>query len=76
MHSPRFSNCFFWAIFRLATKGGYLIIRKSHYGIFLPHFLWSRNLKVFWSYSPIHPKTTIPWNFMLFRGFIKKNDDF
>jgi hypothetical protein len=54
LHSPIFLNCLLWAVHRWSKKGGYVIFRQSHWGYF-PHILWSKDLKVFWSYSPLHP---------------------
>jgi hypothetical protein len=37
-------NCLFFAIRKWRKHGGYLIIRKSHFG-WWPHFLWAKHLR-------------------------------
>lgn len=73
MDGPKRSNCLAWAWWRFWSRGGYLVTRRSHYSRVVPHFLWSRDLKTFWSYSPIKPKRP-PWDFLYFRGWIKRGD--
>jgi hypothetical protein len=66
------SNCLFWAVRQWAREGGYLLIRKSHYGPF-PHFLWSADLKQFSSFVPLDPRhKLIPPP--IFRGEVKKEE--
>jgi hypothetical protein len=33
------------------TRGGYVVFRRGRRSL-LPHFLWSRDLKVFFAYAP------------------------
>ena len=37
------SNCLIFALHRLVTRGGYLIMRRSRWG-WWPHFLWAESL--------------------------------
>jgi hypothetical protein len=53
--------------------GGYVIVRKSHYG-WWPHFLWSRDLRSFEEYSPAMPNHHLLIPPPLYRGVIKVND--
>jgi len=54
----RRSNCLVFALHRWWTDGGYLILRRSHYG-WWPHVLWTRSLsEAPLSYVPAKP---IPW---------------
>jgi hypothetical protein len=69
LKGPKYSNCLLWAIKQWCQKGGYLIVRKSHFGP-IPHFIWSKDLKFFWSYQPIKPKW-MAWNFPMFKGKVK-----
>jgi hypothetical protein len=54
-------------------KGGYLVMRRSQNFRFVPHFLWSRDLKRFWSYSPIS-LAKLPDVFFFFKGYVKFGD--
>lgn len=38
-----YSNCLIFALWRLATRGGYLLMRRSRWG-WWPHFLWAETL--------------------------------
>jgi hypothetical protein len=66
----RKSNCLFFAVGRWWNCGGYIIIRKSKLGWF-PHFLWSPDLQLFESYSPIGGGVARWLPPILFRGYIK-----
>jgi hypothetical protein len=35
-----------------STRGGYVLFRRGRRSI-VPHFIWSRDLRVFWSYEPL-----------------------
>ena len=37
------SNCLVFALHRVITRGGYLIVRRSRWG-WWPHFLWAESL--------------------------------
>lgn len=50
------SNCLFWALWRLATEGGYIAMRRSQHCRWLPHFIWSRDLKEWHGLVPLNPK--------------------
>lgn len=41
--SVRRSNCLIFAMGEWRRRGGYLIVRRSHYG-WWPHFAWTRSL--------------------------------
>lgn len=70
---PYVSNCLFWAIGRWMRRGGYVAFRRSKVG-FLPHFSWSRDLKVFWAYGPnVSMRSWERWfTLALFRGRVKR----
>ena len=70
----RKSNCLFFAIGRWWNRGGYLVIRKSRFG-YWPHFLWSPDLQVFESYSPIVGGYSRWFPPLLFCGYIEHDDD-
>ncbi len=66
------SNCLFYAVKQLySNKGGYLIIRKSHYG-WWPHFLYSKDLEEFEEYTPIKPNHHLWFPPPLFKGYVRK----
>lgn len=71
MRSPPRSNCLVWAFWRFWTRGGYVVMRRSETSPLVPHFLWSRHLKHFWSYSPIR-RHRVPWNALWFRGRVRR----
>lgn len=43
MTTPRRSNCLIFAVSRVLTRGGYLLVRRSRWG-WWPHFLWAESL--------------------------------
>lgn len=47
-------NCLCWALGQWRRHGGYLIVRRSHWGWWW-HFLWSRDLTEFAAYEPAAP---------------------
>ena len=54
-------NCLLFVIDQfLQHPDGYVIIRRSDSGWF-PHFLFSRNLKDFWEYTPIKRSNKRLW---------------
>lgn len=72
LRSPRRSNCLVWALAAWAKWGGYLLVRRSHWGPW-PHFLWSADLREFWSYVPLHPRRrAMPWHIVWFRGEVRE----
>lgn len=74
MRWPKRSNCLVWAGWRFWTRGGYIVARRSRFSAVIPHFLWSRDLRTFWSYSPIKPRRPA-WDCLWFRGWVKRGDD-
>lgn len=58
MIPTRISNCLAFVLAQLLRKGGYLVIRRSHYGPF-PHFLWSQDLITFQEFVPVDPRRRI-----------------
>jgi hypothetical protein len=67
------SNCFLYALGRFAREGGYLVLRKSHFG-WWPHLLWSKDLRSFEQFVPIAARRRlIPP--LLFRGSVKIGED-
>lgn len=49
------SNCLIWALGQWMREGGYIAIRKSHWGP-APHFLWSKDLRKWEGFVPVKPK--------------------
>ena len=70
---PFVSNCLLWSVGRLMRHGGYVAFRRSKGG-FLPHFCWSRDLKVFWTYKPkVSMRSWERWlTLFLFRGRVER----
>ena len=71
-----FSNCLIFGVWRLATRGGYIIMRRSRHGCW-PHILWCENLRdadiehyVPFKYS-LHFAASHKF---LFRGYISRID--
>lgn len=69
--APEYSNCLFWAVYHWWKRGGYISIRRSHQIRWLPHFLWSMDLKTWYSYVPLD--ATIPWWHLIFEGHVIEN---
>lgn len=72
---PARSNCFPFAVGRLYTYGGYLVIHKSHsiHG-WWPHALWTLDMGVYEEYVPYWDKRR--WVYwvppIVFRGRVKE----
>jgi hypothetical protein len=72
-------NCLWFALGQVWKYGGYLIIRRSHHGLF-PHFLWcpegglgDGRLEQFTPAVPNHHMfLPPPW----YAGYVKKGADF
>jgi hypothetical protein len=64
------SNCLIFALHHWFHCGGYLIVRKSHYG-WWPHFAWSKDFQQFEQFTPVTPNHTRRFPPLLFRGRIK-----
>lgn len=64
-------NCLLFAVAMWWRHGGFVIVRKSHYG-WWPHFLWSADLITFLEYTPAQPNHHLlippPW----YRGVVKR----
>ncbi len=66
------SNCLLWALSRWFRLGGYLVVRRSHYGWF-PHFLWLAPSGELRSFVPVDP--CFHWcPPLLFRGHVVTGD--
>lgn len=70
------SNCLFWALRKYAREGGYLGMRRSHHWRWIPHFIWSKDLKEWHGFVPLSPKNgpiakLFCW---WFRGEVKKEE--
>jgi hypothetical protein len=49
-----YGNCLTWALWRLATRGGYVAFRRTKMrGGWWPHALWSPDLKRWYSFVPL-----------------------
>lgn len=68
----RRSNCLFFALYMLWTRGGYLAMRKSPY-YWGPHFLWSPDLRRWLHYAPDDTRNPLIRKF-LFEGRIRRGD--
>jgi hypothetical protein len=64
------SNCLIFALKHWWEKGGYLIIRKSHYG-WWPHFLWSADLKTFEQFTPLRKAQRHLFPPLIFVGYVE-----
>lgn len=51
------SNCLIWALRKLARDGGYIAVGRSDHWRYLPRFLWSADLKEWWRFAPVSPKS-------------------
>lgn len=65
-------NCLVWALARLWRRGGYLAVRRSRFSPVVPHVLWSRDLKTWWSYT--EPGARHWWDALWFRGRVVMGD--
>lgn len=66
------SNCLIYALRKWAKEGGYLLVRKSHFG-WWPHFLHKDNAGVVTHFSPDNPRRhALPP--LLFRGEMKEGE--
>jgi hypothetical protein len=68
------SNCLFFALGHWWKRGGYFIVRRSHYG-WWPHFLWSSDLAVFEQYAPLSGGRLRWFPPLLFKGHVKSGPD-
>ena len=63
------SNCWLFALHRWVTRGGYVVVRRSHWG-WWPHALWSADLVTFEDYAPVAGRHRyLPP--LLFRGAVR-----
>jgi hypothetical protein len=59
---PLRSNCFFWAARQWRRHGGFILIRRSYYAWWLPHFAWMPvGMDAIWSYTPIKYDAHLRW---------------
>lgn len=71
-----FSNCLIFALWRWITRGGYLVIRRSHYG-WWPHIIWCEHLHdaEIEHYVPLEYSTHFAASHkVLFHGYVSKVD--
>jgi hypothetical protein len=67
------SNCLVWAIQQWKRHGGYILMRRSHWGKF-PHFLWmSKDRKQLASFVPDNPKRK-KFPPPIFKGHVRTDD--
>jgi hypothetical protein len=72
-----FGNCLFFGLWRWMTRGGYLILRRSHHG-WWPHVLWCQNLRdaEIEHYVPLKYSTHFAASHkFLFRGYVSRVDE-
>jgi len=70
------SNCLIFALWRWVTRGGYLILRRSHHG-WWPHVLWSshlRNAEIEHYVPRRYSQHFAPFHKILFRGDVSRAD--
>ena len=74
------SNCLIFALRKLRTHGGYLIVRRSRYR-WLPHFLWAPpgglDHAELEHYVPVRPGVGPQWQIwrgLVFRGRVRRCD--
>lgn len=71
------SNCFFFAFWMWATRGGYFAVRRTrHMSGVGWHWLWSRDLKHWLHYEPDDPKE-LPaaiWHKVWYKGRVVRGD--
>lgn len=70
------SNCLIFAVWRWITRGGYLILRRSHHG-WWPHILWCEDLRDanIQHYVPLEYSDDFAASHkVLFRGYISRQD--
>ena len=71
------SNCLFFALARWWTRGGYLVLRRSHHGPWL-HVLWCADLRdaAIEHYVPNrYARRRWAWGHKLFfRGYVSRVD--
>lgn len=68
------SNCLIFVLYQWFTKGGYVVVRRSHWGWF-PHFIWSADLKRFQQFTPISEKRRYRlFPPLVFRGYVHEGD--
>lgn len=70
------SNCLIFAVWRWATRGGYLVLRRSHHG-WWPHVIWCEDLRdaTIEHYVPRQYSRNFAFaHKILFRGYISKVD--
>lgn len=75
MRGRRRSNCFLFAAWLWATRGGYFAVRKSRH-ITGWHWLWSPDLRRWVHYEPLHPLSgwRAALNKLWYRGYVKRGD--
>jgi hypothetical protein len=75
-----YGNCLTWALWRLATRGGYVAFRRTKMrGGWWPHALWSPDLKRWYSFVPLRDEPIFPWlpvPKIFFEGYIVPGDDY
>ena len=63
------SNCIIFALHRWITRGGYVVVRKSHHG-WWPHAMWTPDLKTFEEYQTRVPNHHLLIPPPLYRGVV------
>lgn len=70
------SNCILFAFYQWFKFGGYIIVRKSRYGMW-PHFMWTQSLKdlEIVEYVPVkvYRKLYVPPP--VFKGYVRRGKD-
>ena len=65
------SNCLFFALKKVRTEGGYLLMRRSHVG-WWPHFVWSKDLTTLEEFVPTKPPSARLLPPLFFEGYVRE----
>jgi hypothetical protein len=69
----RINNGLSYFICRWFREGGYIVMRKSHYG-WWPHFLWTRDFISFFEFTPGVHNGNAPLPPPLFPGYVRERN--
>lgn len=69
--NPSYANCFWYALRRWWTEGGYVVMLWSAWTPF-PHFVWSSDLITFWEWHPVRRRRRRWLPPVVFRGIERR----
>jgi hypothetical protein len=64
------SNCLIFAFSQWWKRGGYLVVRLSHWG-WWPHIIYSKDLKNFEEFHPCRKKQHHLFPPLIFSGYVR-----